>query len=77
MSCQYHKTVTLNISVTQSSESQTHGTATPPDFPPAIESKNPLCHMTMQYGTQTSVNKMQVLHHVRYVKLFTCLTAQF
>ena len=39
ISCQYHKTVIFNISVSQSSESQTHGTATPSDLPPAILSK--------------------------------------
>ena len=51
ISCQYHKTVTFNISVSQSSHSQTHGTATPSDFPPAIQNKissvsndNATCH---------------------------------
>ena len=44
---------------------------TQPDLPPGIESKYPLCHVTVQHGTQTMVNKMQVLHHVRYFKLYT------
>ena len=35
-SCQYHKTVSFNICVSHSSESQTHGTATQPDLPPAM-----------------------------------------
>ena len=39
ISCQYHKTVKFNISVHQSSESQTHDTATPLDLPPAIQSR--------------------------------------
>ena len=36
----------------------------------AIESKYLMCHMTIQDGTQTSVKKIQVLHHVRYFKLY-------
>ena len=35
----YNKTVTFNISVSQSSSSLTHGTAAPLDLPPAIQSK--------------------------------------
>ena len=38
MSFLYNKTVTLNISVSQSSSSLTHGTTAPSDVPPAIES---------------------------------------
>ena len=73
MSCQYHKTVTFNISVSQSSECQTHGTATPPDLPPAIES----IISSVSYDNATwhtdFCNKMQVLYHVRYFKLYTYL----
>ena len=39
ISCQYHKTVKFNISVSPSSESHTHDTATPSDLPSAIQSK--------------------------------------
>ena len=39
ISFQYHKTVTFNISVSQSSAPVIHGTATPSDLPPAIERK--------------------------------------
>ena len=38
ISCQYDKTVTFNISVSQSSESETHGTSTP-DLPLEIKGK--------------------------------------
>ena len=61
---QYHKTVTFNISVSQSSASVIHGAATPSDLPSAIESKISSIHMTMQHGTKTSLNRIQVLHHV-------------
>ena len=37
--CQHDKTVTFNISVSQSSESETHGTSTQPYLPLAIRSK--------------------------------------
>ena len=38
ISFQYHKTVTCNISVSQSSASVTHVTASPSDLSPAIQS---------------------------------------
>ena len=47
-----------------------HDSFTQTDLPPGIQ-KYPLCHVTVQHGTQTKINKMQVLHHVRYVKLYT------
>ena len=39
ISFQYHKTVTCNISVSESSASATHVSAPPSDLPPEIESK--------------------------------------
>ena len=38
---------------------------------PGYREKYPLCHVTVQHGTQMKINKMQVLHHVTYVKLYT------
>ena len=42
-----------------------------PDLPPTIASKISTYHVTIQDGTLTFVHKMQVLHHVRYFKLYT------
>ena len=46
---QYHKTVTCNISVSQSSACVTHVTAPPSDVPPAIQRKLSL----MSYDNET------------------------
>ena len=40
------------------------------DLPPGIERKYPLCHVIEQDGTQSMINKMRVLHHVRYIILY-------
>ena len=78
MSCQYHKTVTFNISVTQSSESQTHGTATSPDLPPAIESK--ICSVSYDsaaWHTDFCKQDASATSCKIFQTLYLCLTAQF
>ena len=49
LSCQYLKPATFNISVSQSSEPQTHGTATPSDLSPAIQIK--ICSVSYDNAT--------------------------
>ena len=46
-------------------------TITPPDFSPALDSKLSAVSCAMQHGIQTMRNQMQVLHYVRYFKLYT------
>ena len=78
ISCQYDKTVTFNISVSQSSESQTCGTSTQPDLPLAIKSKissvsydNAIWHTDLckQVASATSCKILQTL--------YLCLNVQF
>ena len=47
-----------------------HESFTQIDLPPGIQRKYQLCHVTVQHGRQMKINEMQVLHHVRYVKLY-------
>ena len=77
-SCQYHKTVTFNISVSQSSKSQTHGTATPPDLPPAIESKiSSVSYNNATWHTDFCKQDASATACKICQTLYLCLTAQF
>ena len=78
ISFQYHKTVTCNISVSQSSESQTHGTSTPSDLPPAIQSKiSSVSYDNATWHTDFCKQDASATSCKIFQTLYLCLKAQF
>ena len=60
-----------NISASESSVCTTELTGHPAGLPAEIAQKVTKCHMKMTNGTQLRINRIQMLYHVRYLKLNT------
>ena len=71
ISVQYHKTVTCNISVSESSQCTMEVDKDVLDVPVEIGKSYQEHHLKMQLGTQMWINSIQLQYHVIYLKLNT------
>ena len=78
ISYQYDKTITFNISVSQSSESETHGSSTQPDLPLAIKSKiSSVSYDNATWHTNFSKQDVSATSCKILQTLYLCLKVQF
>ena len=78
ISCQYHETVTFNISVSKSSESQTHGTTTQPDLPATLQSKiSSVLYENAPWHTDFRKQDASATSCKIFQTIYLCLKVQF